>query len=74
MKSQALQDMVKNIFGDETTRAEFMACPESVISRFTLTREEIKAVLSTHEMAIAGNSQSMEAAIVAKMGWGSPAP
>jgi hypothetical protein len=71
MKSQALQEMVKKIFSDETTRSQFMACPESIISKFSLTKEEIEAVLSTHKMGLlSGNSA--EAAIVAKGGWMSP--
>jgi hypothetical protein len=72
MKTQALQEMVHKIFSDEKTRARFMACPESVISRFALTGEEIKAVLSTYKTGLAGSSRSLESAIVAKGGWLSP--
>ena len=71
MKSQALKEMVKAVFGDETVKTRFMTCPESVMSRFSLTTEEINAVLSTHRILGAGNS-SLEAAITAKDGWGAP--
>jgi hypothetical protein len=75
MQSTALQQMVKKIFGDEATKAQFTASPESVISKFALTKEEIKAVLSTHKMGLmTGNSQTLEATIVAKSGWDSPVP
>jgi hypothetical protein len=47
MKSQALQEMVKKIFSDETTKKEFMANPNSVISRYNLSEHEKTAVLNT---------------------------
>ncbi len=48
MKSQALQDLVKRIFSDETAKSQFMTDPQSVISQFDLTEAEKRAVLSTH--------------------------
>ena len=47
MKSQALQEMIKKIFSDEKTKSQFMASPESVISSYSLTETERKAVLCT---------------------------
>jgi hypothetical protein len=48
METKALQELVKKIFGDEKTKAEFISDPNSVMSRFSLTEEEKKAVLITH--------------------------
>ena len=65
MKSQALQEMIKKIFSDEKTKSQFMASPESVISNYSLTETEKKAVLSTHARLAptAGNSTQLEAVI-----------
>ena len=48
METKALQELVKKVFGDEKTKAEFMSDPHNVMSRFSLTEEEKKAVLVTH--------------------------
>jgi hypothetical protein len=48
MKSQSLQEMVRTINQDETTRARFQADPEGVISQFALSDEEKRAVLSAY--------------------------
>ncbi len=48
MKSQSLQEMVKSIFSDETTKEQFLANPESVMSRYNLTDNERTAVLNTN--------------------------
>ncbi len=48
MKSQALQEMIQKIFSDEETKAQFVKDPESIISHYSLTESEKKAVLSTH--------------------------
>ena len=42
MKSQALQELVKKIFGDEKTKLQFMSDPDSILSQFTLTEQEKK--------------------------------
>ncbi len=47
MKSKSLQEMVKSIFCDETTKAEFLANPDSVMNRYNLTENEKTAVLNT---------------------------
>ena len=65
MKSQALQELVKKIFGDEKTKSEFMSNPDSVLVRFNLTETEKKAVLKTHAklgLATSG-SQQLESAV-----------
>ena len=48
MKSQSLQEMVKSIFCDETTKEQFLANPESVMSRYNLSDHEKTAVLNTN--------------------------
>ena len=48
MKSLELQRLVKNIFGDETVKSQFISDPESVLSQFSLTEQEKSAVLKTH--------------------------
>jgi hypothetical protein len=76
MKSQALQDLIKNIFSDEKSKAEFMSNPDSVLSRFSLTEEEKKAVLITHAKLglVTSNSQQLEAALKPTWDWSAPLP
>ncbi len=47
MKSKGLQGLVKKVFGDAVTKAEFDKHPEQVMARFDLTEPEKKAVLAT---------------------------
>lgn len=47
MESKGLQELVKKIFGDSVTKAEFENDPENVVARFQLTEPERKAVLAT---------------------------
>ncbi len=47
MKPQSLQEMVKSIFVDETTKEQFLANPDSIMSRYNLTEHEKTAVLNT---------------------------
>jgi hypothetical protein len=76
MKSQALQDLIKNIFNDEKSKAEFMSNPDSVLSRFSLTEEERKAVLNTHAKLglVTSDSQQLEAALDPTWIWTAPTP
>jgi hypothetical protein len=76
MKSQALQELVKKIFGDEKTRREFQKDPESVLARYNLTEQEKKAVLNTNAKLglVATGSGQLEATLKANEGWWSPAP
>jgi len=65
MKSQALQELVKKIFGDEKTKAEFMSNPDNVLAKFALTEQEKKAALNLHAKVglVASDSQQLEAAL-----------
>lgn len=76
MKSQALQELVKKIFADEETKAQFMSNPDSVLAQFTLTEQEKKAVLNTHAKLglVTGNSQQLEAALDPLDMWFAPTP
>ena len=64
MKSQALQDLVKKIFGDEKTRRQFESDPDSILSQFALTEQEKKAVLKTHARLGLVTSDSTQLAAV----------
>jgi hypothetical protein len=46
VESIALQEMVKMVFGDSKTKEEFISNPDIVMSRFSLTEAEKKAVMS----------------------------
>jgi hypothetical protein len=48
MKAKALQELVNSIFNDEKIKQQFMSNPNEVLSRFSLTEPEKKAILSTH--------------------------
>jgi hypothetical protein len=74
MKSQALQELVKKIFGDEKTKQEFKKDPDSVLARYNLTEQEKMAVLKTYAKLglVTGGSEQLEATLGANMGWWSP--
>ena len=74
MKSQALQELVKKIFGDEKTKSEFMSNPDSVLSRFSLTKQEKRAVLNTHARLglVTSDSQQLEAVLDPMGEWFAP--
>ena len=76
MKSQALRELVKKIFGDEKTKLQFTSDPDSVLSKFALTEEEKKAVLNTHAKLgmVTSDSQQLEAAIDPTGMWHAPTP
>ena len=76
MKSQALQELVKKIFGDEKTKSEFMSNPDSVLAQFNLTEQEKKAVLKTHAKlgVVTSDSQQLEAALDPTVIWHAPTP
>ena len=71
MKSQALQELFKSIFSSDETKKEFESDPNSVLSRFSLTEQEKKAVLNAHTKfgLISMNSPQLEAAIKADINW-----
>ena len=66
MKSQALQELVKKIFGDEKTRSQFMSNPDSILSQFALTEQEKKAVLNNHARLglVSSDSRQLEAVLL----------
>jgi hypothetical protein len=76
MKSQSLQQLVKKIFGDEKTRLQFISNPESVISQYSLTEQEKKAVLNTYDGVglVSSSSSQLEAAIDPNINWFAPVP
>ena len=76
MKSQALQELVKKIFGDEKTKQEFQKDPDSFLARFNLTKQEKRAVMKTHAKLglVAAGSDQVEATIDATSGWANPMP
>ena len=74
MKSQALQELVKKIFGDEKTKHEFQKDPNSILARYNLTEQEKRAVLKTHAKLglVATDSEQLEATLDANIGWANP--
>ena len=76
MKSQALQELVKKIFGDEKTKSQFMANPDSVLAQFDLTEQEKEAVLNTYaKLGLAtADSQQLEVALDPTWTWNAPVP
>ena len=76
MKSQALQELIKRIFGDEKTKQQFLRDPDSVLSRFTLTEQEKKAALNMHAKLglVTSDSPQLEATLDANIGWWAPMP
>lgn len=71
MKSQALQELVKKIFGDEKTKQQFLKDPDSVLTQFNLTEQEKKAVLNIHAKLglVTSDSQQLEAALDPTFMW-----
>ncbi len=76
MKSNALQEMVSKIFSDEATKSQFIADPDSIISKYELTEQERKAVLSTHAKLglVTGDSPQLAAALKPTWVWTAPIP
>lgn len=72
----ALQELVKKIFSDETTRTQFMKNPDSILSQYDLTEQEKRAVLSSYSSIglVAGDSANLEAVMKRSSVWGAPAP
>lgn len=48
MHSKSLPELVKKVFGDEEAKKQLLSDPDSMMSQFSLTEQEKKAVLSTH--------------------------
>jgi hypothetical protein len=70
MKSQ-LQELIKKVFSDEKTRADFIANPDSVMSGFKLSRTEKDALLKTQSRfgLVTSNSLHLDAAIDPQTDW-----
>jgi hypothetical protein len=71
MKSQSLQEMVKSIFCDDSTKEQFLANPDSVMSRYNLIENEKTAVLNTSSSfgLATSNSPALAAKIQAALFW-----
>jgi hypothetical protein len=71
VKSQSLQEMVKSIFCDESTKEQFLSNPDSVMSRYNLTDNEKTAVLNTTSRygLATSNSASLAVGIQAALFW-----
>ena len=76
MKSKKLQELVKSIFTDEKIKSQFTSDPEGVLSKFSLTEDEKKAVLSIHARLglITSDSTQLEADVKPTIWWFSPTP
>ncbi len=71
MNTTELQKLIESIFSNEETRQQFESNPEKVLDRFTLTKEERKAVLDVHDSlgTVVTDSREMIAAIRAHYNW-----
>lgn len=71
MKSQALQEMIKRVFSDESTKQQFLANPNDVMSQYKLTKNERTAVMNTHaKLGLAtSNSGQLAASVEPMMYW-----
>lgn len=71
MESQELKQLVSKIFNDKKTREEFMKDPDSVVSRFSITEQEKRAVLSTHARLglVTGDSTQLDETIGPNSAW-----
>ena len=66
-----LADLVKKIFGDEKTRQEFQADPETFVSKLELTATEKKAVLSLQAKTglVTADGVSLQSSVGPMAGW-----
>jgi hypothetical protein len=71
MASQAVQELVKKIFGDDRTKLQFISDPESFLSQSGLTEQEKRAMMDTHtELGLVeSNSGQLKASIGPMSGW-----
>jgi hypothetical protein len=70
MRSQALQELVKKIFSDEKTKAEFMSNPDNVLSQFSLTDQEKRAVLNAYaKMGLVTSDSGQLEAVIGPTAW-----
>jgi|WetSurMetagenome_2_1015567.scaffolds.fasta_scaffold711324_1 hypothetical protein len=71
MESRSLQELVKRLFSEEKTKAEFITNPDSVLSHYSLTDQEKKAVLTTYSRVglVSGGSVALDATIEPLIFW-----
>lgn len=76
MNTQGLQEIVKKIYSDEKTKRQFISNPETVLSQFSLSEQEKRAVLSVHSKMglVTSDTPQMEAAIKPNITWFSGTP
>ncbi len=75
MESGKLQELIKKVFTDEKTRSEFANDPEQVMSRYSLSETEKKAVLSTHmKLGLVTAGSTLETEVDPLGLWSSPVP
>lgn len=69
MKSQGLQLLVKKIFSDKKTKRQFISNPESVLSKFDLSKQEKRAILNTYyKLGLATSNSGQLEAVIGPMG------
>lgn len=69
MKYQALQELVKKIFSNDKIKQQFISNPESVLSQFTLSKQEKRAVLNTYnKLGLATSRSGQLEAVIGPMG------
>ena len=64
MQSRSLSELVKKVFGDEDVKQQFISNPDSIMSQFSLTEQEKRAVLCAHsrmELSCPGSTQTVAA-------------
>ena len=71
MKSEGMQQLIKKIFSDEESKAEFISNPQKMMAQFKLTEQEKTAVMKTHDRLglVTSDSQALEAAIDPAITW-----
>lgn len=56
MGSRSLSEMVKQVFGNEDMKAQFISDPNSVVAKFQLSKHEKEALFEAHASLKAGSS------------------
>jgi hypothetical protein len=76
MQSKSVQELVKKIFTDEKTKAQFVSDPQSVMGNFSLTEQERRAILTTHTKLglVTSNSEQLEMTVIPNANWLAPIP
>ena len=71
-----LQDVVRKIFGDEKSKAQFQADPRGFLAKFDLSETDKRAVISTNAKLglIGSGSTQLAATLKGNEGWFAPAP